>query len=126
MVGWLLPMGATKSHTHTSPLGAEARMLKTRSRTGSASAVKPLASCAASAASRGASRTDGQWPLLQPRCEPAFGRSELLVSGHAPALVLASWSSGRIVPYPVGSGSFADPCGWVATPEDVFAPVCGL
>ena len=34
MVGWLLPRGPTKSQTQTSPPGAAARMLRTRSRTG--------------------------------------------------------------------------------------------
>jgi predicted nucleic acid-binding protein len=59
-VGWLFPTGATKSHTHTSPMGAAARMLSTRRRTGSAKAKNPVASWAASTASRGAARTDEQ------------------------------------------------------------------
>ncbi len=60
MVGWDLPTGSTKSHTHTSPSGAAASMDRIRSRAGSASALNPWAMSAASSASRGAASTDGQ------------------------------------------------------------------
>ena len=60
MVGWLFPRGSTKSQTQTSPSGDAANMLRTRSRTGSAKALNPVASSAASTAPRGADRTDGQ------------------------------------------------------------------
>ena len=59
-MGWLLPSGSTKSQTQTSPPVAAARMLSTCRRTGSASAVNPVASSAASDASRGEDRTEGQ------------------------------------------------------------------
>ena len=59
-MGWLLARGSTKSQTQTSPSGEAARMLSTRRRTGSASALNPLASSAASAVSSGAARTDAQ------------------------------------------------------------------
>lgn len=67
MVGRLMPMGLDEVAHHFTRRGRAARMVKTRSRTGSASAVKPLASCAASAASRGPStrvRIDALNPTL--------------------------------------------------------------
>ena len=78
-VGWLLPTGPTKSQTHTSPSGEDARMLRMRRRTGSASAWNPPASSPASSHVKGRGQHRGAAVVGRHR----FDRGGLL--RHAPS-----------------------------------------
>ena len=72
-----LALGHRKSQTQTSPSGEAARIMSTRSRTGSASALNPLASSVASAVPSGAASTDAQHSVGR-----AFVVAAGLLTGH--------------------------------------------